>query len=192
MTPNVPTANPSTSTRRRRLLLATAMVGVTLCGAAMTTTPSDARASIAASTSDATPAGASETMVDRCSGSVMIPPAYNSKFNPNRPPSGTIAVPDRKSNGWGDWSKTFTVKTSDAGHIRWYCHSQAQFPFLDPGTWVFSKDQKICIPSGPCIPIPEGFTDVAGWYPERSRCSDRSNRIRARLGPDRALQIQCM
>lgn len=33
---------------------------------------------------------------------------------------------------------------------------------------------------------------VDGWTPERSRCNDRSTKFRARLGPDRLLEIECL
>ena len=31
-----------------------------------------------------------------------------------------------------------------------------------------------------------------GWTPERSRCDNRSTKIRARLGKGRLLQIECL
>jgi L-alanine-DL-glutamate epimerase-like enolase superfamily enzyme len=37
-----------------------------------------------------------------------------------------------------------------------------------------------------------GSSAFAGWTPERSRCGNHTTRIRARLGPDRLLQTECL
>ena len=90
----------------------------------------------------------------------------------------------------------FVVKTSGAGRIRWYCRSESSWAFMDPGAWTFSdkatrlwcadKSEKYC------IKIPDGTSAVDGWFPERSRCDTRTNRVRARLGPNRRLEIECL
>lgn len=132
-----------------------------------------------------------EVMTDRCSGEVAFPTTYNGKVDDK----GTLML-KRDDKGRTEWSRPFTVKTSNAGRIRWFCRSQSQWGFMDPGAWTFSdkatrlwcadKSEKYC------IEIPDGTSAVAGWYPERSRCDSRTTRVRARLGPNRLLQIECL
>jgi hypothetical protein len=124
----------------------------------------------------ATTVAANEVMTDRCSREVAITPTYNDK--PGAP--GTVVL-TRGPNGSGSWTKPFRVSLDSAGHIRWWCHSTsltgAFFPRGIPGT------------CGDLLPCPEAFD---GWTPERSRCGNHSTLIRARLGPDRLLQIECL
>jgi hypothetical protein len=73
---------------------------------------------------------------------------------------------------------------------------------FDPGTWRIDNveigtkcevnadfSQQSCRPDGN---IKLGSSAWNGWTPERSRCNDRSVKIRARLGPNRLLQIECL
>lgn len=144
----------------------------------------------------AAPAHARETMTDRCSAEVAIVPAFG-----DRPDTiGTIIL-KRQPNGTTDWTPPFTVQLSSAGRIRWWCHSTTGNAF-DPGTWRI-KDLRVGVgcqifPDGTpenCGPAPDiklGSSVWNGWTAERSRCGNRTNRIRARLGPGRLLQIECV
>jgi hypothetical protein len=132
-----------------------------------------------------------EIMTDRCSAGVAIPPSYDAK--PDAP--GTVHLV-RDKNGRTEWSPPFTVKLGDNGHIRWWCNS-TKGNIFDPGTW---RIQSAMVgakfdDSGTVHPtIDLKFTDSSfkGWTPERSRCDNHSTKIRARLGPDRLLQIECL
>lgn len=163
-------------------------IGLVLFGAASDVTISEARASVA------TPPIAllgNEIMTDRCSGEVAFPPAYDGKVD-----DANTHLLKRDKNGKTEWTKPFTVKTSAQGRIRWYCRSQSTWHFMDPGAWTFSdKATKLwCLDNDKkiCIKIPDGTSATDGWYPERSRCDSRTTRVRARLGPDRLLQIECL
>jgi hypothetical protein len=144
-------------------------------------------------------------MTDRCSAEVAFVPAYDARPNAH----GTIIL-KRGNDGSTPWSRPFTVKTGDDGHIRWWCHSTIGNEF-DPGTWrvnVNSKEITACLeevfsdkPSSdkpskgdPACKkmIKLGSSAFEGWTPERSRCGDHSTRIRARLGPDRLLETECL
>jgi len=144
-------------------------------------------------------APASETMTDRCSAEVAFVPTYDARPNAH----GTIIL-IRDKAGVTPWSRPFTVKTGDDGHIRWWCHSTIGNA-LDPGTWrikVNEKEVSACLEEAfadkvqgdPACKkaIKLGSSAFEGWTPERSRCGDHSTRVRARLGPDRLLQTECL
>jgi hypothetical protein len=147
----------------------------------------------------ATTALSNETMTDRCSAEVAFVPTYDAHPNAH----GTIIL-KRDKDGNTPWSRPFTVKTGDDGHIRWWCHSTIGNA-LDPGTWrikVSEKEITACLEEVFSDKPPQGNPDCKkaiklgssafeGWTPERSRCGDHSTRIRARLGPDRLLQTEC-
>jgi hypothetical protein len=142
-----------------------------------------------------------EIMTDRCSAEVAFVPAYDARPNAH----GTIIL-KRSSNGSTPWSRPFTVKLGDDGHIRWWCHSTIGNA-LDAGTWRISvkgKEIKACLEevfdtdndkkgNPDCKKmIKLGSSAFEGWTPERSRCGNHSTRIRARLGPDRLLETECL
>jgi hypothetical protein len=152
------------------------------------------------SSAPAVAAPANETMTDRCSAEVAFVPTYDARPNAH----GTVIL-KRDKNGTTPWSRHFTVKTGDDGHIRWWCHSTIGNA-LDAGTWrikVSGKEITACLeeifsndpPSGnpDCKKaIKLGSSAFEGWTPERSRCSNHSTQIRARLGPDRLLETECL
>src|SRR5262249_33153112 len=131
----------------------------------------------------ALPATARETMTDRCSAEVAIVPAFG-----DRPDTAGTIILKRAANGSTDWTPAFTVQLGNSGRIRWWCHSTTGNSF-DPGTWriqeltVGTKCQLFadgtptqCRPDGN---IKLGSSAWNGWTPERSRCGDRSTKIRA-------------
>jgi hypothetical protein len=138
-----------------------------------------------------------ETMTDRCSNTVVFPRSYD-----GRPDSPNAILLERYPDGSTSWTPPFEVETSSSGHIRWFCKS-TRGNLFDPGTWRIDS-----LELGTSCEIYADFTpekcktdvDVSfgssvwndTWTPERSRCDDRSKRIRARLGPDRLLQIECL
>jgi hypothetical protein len=143
-----------------------------------------------------------ETMTERCSGEVAFPPSYGS----NPAAQGTVVL-KRNGSGYSPWT-TFKRQTGDNGHVRWYCHSTTGNVF-DPGTWrvqIDAQGAKGCLVSAASAVVDGGASAVSacskvvslgssafnGWTPERSRCDNRTNRFRARLGPDRLLQVQCL
>jgi hypothetical protein len=137
-----------------------------------------------------------EIMVDRCSNDVAIVASYNAL-----PGSNDVVTLRRGSNGKTAWTPPFSVKTSSGGHIRWWCHS-TKGNFLDVGTWRIQEigvgtKCKIYADGSPqsCSPdgnLKLGSSEWKGWTPERSRCSNHSKRIRARLDGDRKLLIECL
>ncbi len=139
---------------------------------------------------------AREVMTDRCSAEVAIVPSYA-----DRPDTEGTIILKRAKNGTTDWTPPLTVKLGNSGHIRWWCHSTT-FNAFDPGTWrikelVVGTKCEIFADGKPesCRPdasIQIGTSAWKGWTPERSRCSNRSRKIRARLGPGRLLQIECL
>ncbi len=160
---------------------------------------------IAAAFALASAARAEETMTDRCSAEVALVPNFNAKPNAH----GTRMF-KRDAQGRTAWSREFTVQTDDSGFIRWWCHSTTG-NFLDPGTWTLSVNAGAVVAclaavagtvatDGGASPgtvacaktIELGSSAFEGWTPERSRCSDHSTKIRARLSPDRLLEIQCL
>lgn len=138
---------------------------------------------------------AGEVMTERCSAEVAIVPNYDAK--PDSP--GTVVL-QRDSNGNAPWSMPIKIQLGPNGHVRWWCHS-TKGNFFDPGTWRIEQGQVTvkCTDDGkgsyPCSSTPSvklATSAFNGWTPERSRCSDRSTLVRARLGPDRLLQIECL
>lgn len=163
-------------------------------------------ASVSLSTVDA---HAGEVMNDRCSSRVAIPTTgYGEK--PDAP--GTIILVPPAS-GYTNWTAPFTVQKGSRGHIRWWCNSTIG-NWADLGTYRFKFD----LPKGlrcaaqigasvvagdevkpedlrcvaDAIKVKAGASAYNGWTPERSRCSNRSNYIRARMGPNSRLQIECL
>ncbi len=151
------------------------------------------------------PARANEIMTDRCSAEVAFPLLYD-----GQPSSAGSVVLKRDASGQTPWSPAFKVETGDSGHVRWWCHSTTGNTF-DPGTWRISFDASgvvACLASvagtvaseGSAAPalascakaIKLGSSAFQGWTPERSRCADHATKIRARLGPDRLLQTECL
>jgi len=139
-------------------------------------------------------AHANEILTDRCSSDVVIAPTYNA------PPNAYHAIVlVRDVNGSTPWSPPFKIELdSDSGFIRWWCHSTA-YNWLDPGTWRIDElilgiacnlDGSSCHPSGLTLKGHTASTD--GWTAERSRCDSHTNVLRARLGPDRLLQMECL
>jgi hypothetical protein len=135
-----------------------------------------------------------EIMKDRCSGQVSFPSSYN-----QGPEQGYIL--SRGSDGWSPWTSSFRVGLGDSGRIRWWCRSTTGNMF-DPGTWRIQELQfgTICNEnrradgSYDCRPdarVKLGSSAWNGWTAERSRCNNRSSVIRARLGPNRLLLIEC-
>ena len=142
------------------------------------------------------PVSAREVMTDRCSAEVALVPSYDA-----RPDTPATIVLKRGSNGSTPWTPPFTVGLGGSGHIRWWCHSTTGNMF-DPGTWRIKElivgtncdiyadgTPQSCHPDGS---IKLGSSAWNGWTPERSRCGDRSTKIRARLGSNRLLQIECL
>jgi len=139
---------------------------------------------------------AGEVMKDRCSAEVAIVPSYNAR--PDTP--GTVLL-KRDANGGTNWTRPFRVQLGGSGHIRWWCRSTTGNMF-DVGTWRIQDLQfgtkcelnadnsaERCKPDAK---IKVGSSAWEGWTPERSRCGDRSTMIRARLGSNRLLQIECL
>ncbi len=163
------------------------------------------------------PASSNEVMKDKCSDDVAIVPAYGD--GPNTP--GTVVL-SRGPDGRAAWTAPFTVKLGDSGHIRWWCHSTrgnsldpgTWRPGKDFGKFV------VCLVEGMGkIRSKEstedgeensggGLEEIGkcadgdlkifetsardGWTPERSRCNDRSTKIRASIGRGRAVKIECL
>ncbi|MCM3873631.1 MAG: hypothetical protein ND895_23340 [Pyrinomonadaceae bacterium] len=139
---------------------------------------------------------AREVMTDRCSAEVAIVPSFA-----DRPDTEGTIILKRAKNGITDWTPPLTVKLGNSGHVRWWCHSTTGNAF-DPGTWRIRELQigtecqifadgtpESCRPDGG---IKLGTSAWNGWTPERSRCGNRSRNIRARLGPNRLLEIECL
>jgi hypothetical protein len=143
---------------------------------------------------------ANEIMTDRCSGDVAFVPNYDDgpRLATEVPgwvfPSPTYILTRGKSDSI-EWSIPFSVTTDDSGRIRWWCNSTAG-NWADPGTWridggyIGSKcTESGCKPTADLTVTPQSSD---GWTAERSRCSNRSSKIRARLGSGRLLQIECL
>ena len=146
-----------------------------------------------------------ETMQDKCSSDVAFVPRYDD--NPGVP--GTIVL---KRGVTADWTPDFQVETNKKGYIRWWCHS-TKGNLLDPGTWrpKFDTVKTVACAGGALIYAFDPNSDIGkkgleqcqgaiqkfdssawqDWTPERSRCSNRSKKIRARLDSNRKLEIQC-
>jgi hypothetical protein len=151
--------------------------------------------SILALLSLSSPLHANEVMTDRCSKEVAVVPSYNA--SPGTP--GTVFLA-RNASGNTLWTPPFRVGLDGSGHIRWWCHSTTGNIF-DPGTWRLTggsvaenctegaSGEWDCSPTGS---VSLGSSAQNGWTPERSRCDNHSKLIRARLGPNRLLQIECL
>jgi hypothetical protein len=147
-------------------------------------------------TAEATPP---EVLTDRCSGEVAFPPTYG-----QTPTAHGTAVLKRGPDGYSPWT-TFSSQPDGSGHIRWYCHSTIGNVF-DVGTWrvhVESGGVVACLlaatgavdttTGGACLKsISIGSSAFQGWTPEQSRCGNFSTYFKARLGPDRLLQTECL
>jgi len=136
-----------------------------------------------------------EVMTDRCSSDVAIPPTYNA----NPATVGTIIL-KRDATGWSNWVPIH-VSLGDSGHVRWWCHSTSG-NWFDPGTWRIESvtvgtacqldanaNVMGCKPNGS---IKLGSSAWNGWTAERSRCDNHSTHLRARLGPNRLLSMECL
>lgn len=147
---------------------------------------------------------ANEIMRDRCSADVIFVPKYEDAPYIDTDgtatgrkwafPVGSILL-TRTNNNSLEWSEPFTVQTDGSGRIRWWCSSSTG-NWLDPGTWRIDGGQigakcgdSGCVPTADLTIVPQSWGD---WTAERSRCDNRSNRIRARLGSNRLLQIECL
>jgi hypothetical protein len=141
---------------------------------------------------------AGELMTNRCSEIVAIVPSYDDM--PNTP--GTVIL-RRRAGGFTDWTRPFTVKLGPDGHIRWWCQPTKGQVFVTPGTWRISSgsvDVTVAdfgiFGSKRSSNVSTGLTFASsawkGWGKEKSRCENRSTRIRARLGPWRQVQIECL
>jgi len=149
-------------------------------------------------------AGSHEMMTDRCSGEVAFTPSYAAKPTAH----GTVVL-KRNKEGYSPWT-TFSASTGDDGHVRWWCHSTTGNAF-DPGTWRIHVDASgaiACLASVGAAVASDGAASASlasclktfkigssafeGWTPERSRCGDHSTKFRARLGPDRLLETECL
>ncbi|MGZ9020300.1 MAG: hypothetical protein ACXW3S_10130 [Rhodoplanes sp.] len=140
-----------------------------------------------------------ETMIDRCSESVAISP----HFRPTPDAVGTVLL-HRGETGETAWTRPFQVYLNSDGFLGWWCNS-TKGNWLDLGTLEFGSDGfdydcgvdlAVAIgtkdPGKLCFPIENpniGSSAVNGWTAERSRCKDRSTKIRARLLPDRIIRI---
>ena len=136
-------------------------------------------------------ATANEVMKDKCSAAVSFPTHYDGQALDK----GSIVI-RRTGAGWTEWSAPFTVKLGKDGHIRWLCNSTIG-NFLDLGTWRIESAELAlkCDDKGNCTPdvkLKFGSSARDGWTPERSRCGSRTSRVRARLGPDRQIEIECL
>ncbi len=164
------------------------------------------------------PAAAGEVMTDRCSSEVAIAPSYNAQpmttgalvLTRNANGETPWSKPFRVQTGGGG--------LTGSGFIRWWCHSTTGNVF-DPGTWRPEFDFAklgICVADGigvifgdenkqkadkssqdivkNCLGAVKklGSSAKNGWTAERSRCDNRSTLIRARLGTNRLLQIECL
>lgn len=144
-------------------------------------------------------------MTDRCSAAVAFPLQYD-----GHPDAAGTMILKRDASGNTPWSPPFKVETDSDGHIRWWCHSTTG-NWADAGTWRISFNAggiAACLVAigstvasdggasgslAACLKVINvGSSAFKDWTPERSRCNSHSNFIRARLGPDRLLQTECL
>ena len=149
-------------------------------------------------------AHANEVMTDRCSAEVAFVPRYDDKPTAE----GTIIL-KRGADGSTPWTSVFKRGLDGDGRVRWWCHSTTG-DWLDPGTWRVHADAGgivACLTAAGSTIATEGAAAASlagcvkvvkisssafdGWTAERSRCSNHSDKFRARLGPDRLLQTEC-
>lgn len=139
---------------------------------------------------------ANEIMTDHCSADVSFPSTYDG------PPVGLGSFIVSRGGHANSANWTFPIRqTLDSdGHIRWWCHSTTGNR-ADPGTYTFDKVGATYVcgnsnGSDDCILRPDiagpPSTDLSGWTAKSSRCDNRSNVFRARLGPNRSLEIECL
>ena len=120
-----------------------------------------------------------EIMTDRCSNEVTI---VNWGNGPN--PAGE-PVFLKRHNGKTNWTSPFTVKLSDDGHIRWWCHSTKGNAF-DAGTWRIKNvyagygcklyadnSTEECGPNGS---FSIGSSEWKGWTMATASCSSSACR----------------
>ncbi len=111
------------------------------------------------------PGSPKEILVDRCSVQVMIKVPYAENSNP----SSKDVILDR-TGAFADLKHLFTVVEQ-------------------PNPNAFSQW------TGPISPVPANHDGFIRWFcgtsAERSRCHAGTKAIRARIGPDRCLQIAC-
>jgi len=154
---------------------------------------------------------AGEVMLDKCGQMVAIVPSYDD--TPNTP--GTVILRgDNAHAGITELTHPFTVKSSPEGRIRWWCQPADGKLFVPEGTWRINRKKPFIGLSGGSVDVSvTDFSDYGllpprpstvstgltftssvwkGWTKEKSRCDDRSTRIRARLRQDRVLQIECL
>lgn len=133
-----------------------------------------------------------DRLTDRCSGDVIIVANYDDPLD-----ASDALYLSRDQDSDGDGYTNWQYIPTNSRRVRWYCHSESWGRYLDPGTWrITGVGIEIqCDEGGEnCHPNPTvevGFSDIDGWFPERSRCS-RGAVQWARLGPDRLLQMLCM
>ena len=161
------------------------------------------RASLAAAWvlgSLAAEATAREVMQDRCKQDVVFIP-----FNPKIPGGGRPGEPGtvilkRRSDGRSDWSRIFQGHPAGKGRVGWWCYTGPGTEF-EPGVWQVNLEE-----DGSRCPFSDVIANCLGdskvrhnapvwardWTAEQSRCRDGSTKFRARLGPKRSLQIECM
>ena len=83
-----------------------------------------------------------------------------------RPDAPHTVVLKRASSIARTWTPPISVQLGDSGHFRWWCHSTVG---TDAAATVWN-----------------------GWTAERSRCANRSNKIRARLGNNSLHELRFM
>lgn len=140
---------------------------------------------------------ASEIIKGQCGAEVALVPSYGER--PNTP--GTIILKRRGPDGSTGWTPPLTVQPGSAGQFRWWCRS-ATDDTLVPGIWRV-KELVVGTKCGVktdgsltnCHPDSSIKIDSSAWndwIPGHSQCSSRSMKIRARLGPNRLLEIICL
>lgn len=151
-------------------------------------------------------ASANEIMQDRCSSDVAFVPRYDD--NPGAP--GTVLLTRGATT---DWTAPFKVETKNKGRIRWWCHSITG-NWFDVGTMrpKFDGIKTLACIGGGVVHVFDPESELGkkgleqcqgaitkiessaweGWTPERSRCRDRSTKIRVRLDSNRVLQTECL
>jgi hypothetical protein len=140
------------------------------------------------------PSLAGETLKDKCSAAVSIP----QNFDGNPGAQGAIVLVRQPGKEWTDWSQPFVVQLGSKGHVRWWCNSTIGNGILKS---VNTVTPQLCEEAkeglgGMCKKVadrwvPDPVTSE-GWTREQSRCGDRSNKFRARLGPSRKLEMECL
>ena len=169
------------------------------------------------------PDGYMEVLLEACSAAVSIPRAG---YDQSPLSQGAIII-HRDQSGNTGWTPPFRVQLGDSGRIRWWCDSTTG-NWADPGTWRIHVEAGgltaclVSVAAGAVATVATGgkaspaaiaagtlgcgksitisSSAVNGWTAEQSRCTDRSNLIRARLTSDqvgitsgpRRLQIQCL